>query len=110
MVRLQLRRMPGQANPPRYRAYFDTRSDTRGIEWFVTGSMSDLQAFLQTKLDVPQSTAARLAIECESSGSSYTELALLDEPEIKILMRGWASEQQKLVEQGKTILPAQATQ
>ncbi len=72
--------MPGGAVPARYRAYFDTRSDQRGIEWYVTGTMQDLQGFLTGKLDLPrESVAAKLSIEAEASSSSYTELPLLDQ-------------------------------
>jgi hypothetical protein len=110
MVRLQLRRMPGGGN--RYRCYFDVRSDVKGIEMYFVGDMQTLKDFLVSKLDLSQSAASRLAIEAESSGSSYCELPTHDEAEIKILMRTIERESKLAAEQQSkgTVQPAQASQ
>jgi hypothetical protein len=99
-MRLQLRRMPGGHNPPRFRCYFDNNSAERGLEWYVVGDMTTLRDFLTGKLDMPQSVASRLSMEAESTGSSYTELPLLNDAELRLMLRGWQAEA-RLAEEGR---------
>ena len=108
MIRLLTRKMPGQANPSKYRLLFQVASDVRGHEVYIEGTVANLQAFLSGKLDMALSVANKLANETEFTGSAYTELSTFDESEVKLRPRGLAAEAKVAEEQrGRTV---QATQ
>jgi hypothetical protein len=101
---LHLRRMPGGHQPQKFRLLFQRDPSVHGLEHYIVGTMTDLQAFLVAKLNMPANTASQLAIEAESTGSSYTELRTFDESEVKVLLRGLEAEARTAEQsRGKTV-------